>query len=151
MPVLANGIGKQTVTITYGDYTATFEINVEDYVKEIEITTMPSKVTYQYGEEIDLSGMVVKGVMGSSTPMNKVYGEEITDYTVDAQKANVVGTQVVTVTYGELKTVPRSIIPWYSLEMASSMQTSSRSRSVEPSSNQERRVCDVFIYRQQSD
>jgi len=54
-------IGGQTLTVTYGGYTDTFEIHVtEKSLRGIEVTTLPTKTKYiRNEEELDLSGAVL--------------------------------------------------------------------------------------------
>lgn len=63
-------------------------------VKSIRIDTLPAKLEYLQGEELDVSGMVVKATYSNySTATVTEY--EITDYSPD-----VLGEQTVTVSFG---------------------------------------------------
>lgn len=89
--------GNQTVTISFRDKTATFDVTVNP--KEIILTgiqlTPPSKTTYVEGEELDTAGMVVKAEYNNGT------SEEVTGYTVTGYDKNTIGKQTITVTYEE--------------------------------------------------
>ena len=89
-------LGPQTVTITYGGQAVNFELTVEDYITNVVITP-PSKLEYEYGEELDLSDAVIK-VTKASTPdepeVIKVTGQMISGYDKNNAK-----TQTVTITY----------------------------------------------------
>jgi hypothetical protein len=57
----ANNIGRQAVRITIYNATATFTVMVKA-LSAIEITSPPAKTWYDYGETLDLTGLVVTGV-----------------------------------------------------------------------------------------
>ena len=59
----------------------------------IDITTEPTKTSYTYGDNLDLSGMVVKAYYSDKT------SKTITDYTVSGYDPTKVGKQTVTVHY----------------------------------------------------
>ncbi len=73
-----------------GDFKVTF---LEDSLSEITITE-PSKVVYQYGESLDLSGLVVTG--------HYLSGKEavLTTYDIAGYSATTLGTQTITVSVG---------------------------------------------------
>jgi len=86
-------VGKNTVTITYGGFTATFDVEVEEVVvTSISITETPVKLTYIEGEELDTTGLEVTAYYNNGT--NKI----ITDYTVDGYTSTE-GTKTITVSY----------------------------------------------------
>ena len=72
-----NKLGPQTVTITYGTdkngnpVTTTFDVNVEDYIKDISIDK-PNKLVYKIGETIDLTDGFVNPIMASGTATSPV-------------------------------------------------------------------------------
>lgn len=56
----SNSVGTKTITVTAFDKTASFKVNVLDAtITGISVTSLPDKVTYKIGEDIDLTGMVV--------------------------------------------------------------------------------------------
>lgn len=68
------GVSVITATATSG-VTYDFTVRVRD-VKSIDVVTLPKKLTYNIGEELDLSGMVVEVTRDDGSV------EEITDYEV---------------------------------------------------------------------
>ncbi|MCR4780444.1 MAG: bacterial Ig-like domain-containing protein [Ruminiclostridium sp.] len=88
-------IGKQTITVTYENFTDTFEVSV----KEPEVTgikvTPPAKTTYFVGEELDLTGGKITVSYDYGSPVEaELKAAKIEGY--DKTKA---GTQTLTVTY----------------------------------------------------
>ena len=90
-----NTLGNQTITITYGDKTATYVVNVEDYLKDIELVK-PTKVTYKKGETLDLTGASITEVMASGA---KVTGVAVTSSMVSSLDTTTEGAKTLTVTY----------------------------------------------------
>ena len=88
-------LNNQTVTITYGGKTETFTVNVEDYLKDIELVK-PSKVNYKLNESLDLTGASITEVMASGA---KVTGIEVTSSMVSSLDSSTEGTKTLTVTY----------------------------------------------------
>ena len=77
-------VGKQQLTITYKDVSETFEIIVSRKVESISINKEELKVSYNYGEEIDLSNLVVKITYvdsGESDILN--HGAALGGYAID--------------------------------------------------------------------
>ena len=66
-----NKIGKQKITVTYKDKTTSYEVDVKDYIEDIDIVK-PNKLVYKIGEKIDLTGGKVKPIMASKTPTTPV-------------------------------------------------------------------------------
>ena len=64
-------------------------------VVSIAITTKPTKTTYNVGDELDLSGMVVTATYSDDTT------EAVTGYSHSGYNKNKVGDQTITVTYEE--------------------------------------------------
>ena len=86
--------GTYTVTATYEGLTATYTIVVEDpYITGIAITTLPTTVTFDQGDELDTNGLVVTATYNNGTTA-KVTPTSFTGY--DMSKA---GEQTVTVNY----------------------------------------------------
>jgi len=90
-----NKAGRQTVTVSYQGKTATFNVNVVD-LQSIRITSAPTKVTYGYGENLDLSGMRVTGTW-PGLPEEAV---NITPSNITGFNNQTLGRQTLTVTYG---------------------------------------------------
>ena len=90
-----NKLGNQTVTVSYNEKIATFQVTVKDYITNLEIVE-PTKKEYNYGEDLNLSGLSVKAVMKSGNKTNITINNcEITGY-----DKNKIGDQKVTVNYG---------------------------------------------------
>ena len=93
-------VGTQTITVTYEGKTATFDVTVKeesgnpDVLDFIKVTA-PTKVEYQKGEELDLTGMVVTAVYGDGHEVTV----DLSEVTVEGYNKDQVGTQVITVTY----------------------------------------------------
>ncbi|MEE0957269.1 MAG: bacterial Ig-like domain-containing protein [Ruminococcus sp.] len=88
-------VGKKTITVTYGDYTAGFEVEVKAqpvYLKSLTVIKQPDKTVYNIGEELDTKGMMVIGVYSDGAVVN------ISDYTVSKLTEDI-GEQTVTVSY----------------------------------------------------
>lgn len=85
--------GTKTVTITYGDQTATFDIEVIA-ISKIEITTLPNKLEYRKNETLDTTGLVVSTVWTDGSK------EVLADgYTVSDLDSTETGEKTITVTY----------------------------------------------------
>ena len=90
-------LGKQTITVNYGEDNFTFEVEVKDALKEVELVQAPTKVEYLYGEELDLTGakLELSTLSGVSSEL------EITSDMVSGYDATILGKQTITVNYGE--------------------------------------------------
>jgi uncharacterized protein YkuJ len=95
--------GTQTITVTYGEKTATFDVTVKakKELSAIEVKTAPTKVEYFTGEEISLEGGVVLAKYTTGDEEVSMTAEGVKVEGFDSKKA---GNQTITVTYGE-KTV----------------------------------------------
>ena len=94
-------LGNQTLTVTYKGMTDTYNVNVEDYVDDIEIVA-PYKLTYAIGESLDLTGATVNTVMASGAATTPV---AITPAMVSGFNSSSEGVKTITVTYeGKTKT-----------------------------------------------
>ncbi|HBG32168.1 MAG: hypothetical protein A2084_03550 [Tenericutes bacterium GWC2_39_45] len=93
-----NTAGVQTVTVTAGTKTATFNVVVSAAITLIglSITSQPNKVIYEIGESLVLTGLVVTGLYSNSTSAVIASSE----YTVTGFNGNVAGSQTITVTSG---------------------------------------------------
>ena len=89
-----NVTGNQTLTVHVGDYTDTITIYVEP--KQVTSLTLGGsyKTRYNYGEELNLTGMTVTANYDIGT------SETVTDYTVSGYDKSKVGSQIITVSYG---------------------------------------------------
>ena len=104
-----NKLGKQTLTVTYKEKTVSFEVNVEDYVKDIEITK-PTKDVYKIGESIDLTGGTVSKVMASGTATSPVAMQD-SKVTIKGFDTTSEGAKLIQVTYeGFTKTFSITVI-----------------------------------------
>ena len=91
-------LGKQTITITYGGQTVTYEVNVKDYVTGITVT--PSVITGEYNDELsklindnNITYAVTYAKAGTKTPV--VLAESM----VAGYSKTSVAEQNLTVTY----------------------------------------------------
>ncbi|MBR5620770.1 MAG: bacterial Ig-like domain-containing protein [Clostridia bacterium] len=100
--------GTQTVTVTYGTASTSFDVTVEPYETTLRLVTPPSKTTYHYGETLDTTGLSL------------VFSDEFGDafavtegFTCDAETFSAFGTHIVTVTYNDLSvTFDVTVIPY---------------------------------------
>jgi hypothetical protein len=119
-----NRAGRQTVTVSYQGKTATFNVNVVD-LQSIRIASAPTKVTYNYGENLDLSGMRVTGTW-PGLPEEAV---SITSSNVTGYNPQTIGRQTLTVTYrGKTATFSVEVVQtlngtWFSREWNDGEQT----------------------------
>ena len=86
--------GKQTLKVTYKGLSGKFDVNVVDLVKAISMDKQPNKVKYNYGEELDVTGAVIKVIKSSGIYKIPVTKDMTSDYS-----ATTPGTQIITVTY----------------------------------------------------
>lgn len=97
----ANIAGEQKIRVTYKDRAREFavtvkektEVPVEKVLERIEVTA-PAKVEYEYGEELDLTGLAIIAIYSDGT-QEIVTGAE----RIDGYDANVSGEQKITVAY----------------------------------------------------
>lgn len=89
--------GTKTVTVSYGDFTDTFDITVKAIeVVGIDITTEPTKTTFYTGDELDTTGLVL------TLEYNNGDTATVTDgFTVEGYDKNTAGEQTITVKYGD--------------------------------------------------
>ena len=91
-------IGTQTITVTYNDFTASFDVTVrEKSLTSIAVTSAPLKTEYVQGQPLDTTGMVVTATYDNGT------SEAVTDYTVGPMSTEV-GIQQVEISYGGMST-----------------------------------------------
>ena len=93
--------GTKTVTVTYGGFTATFEITVIA-PSTLAIAKLPNKTTYKIGEEFEVNGLelLLTYADGETRTLTvpKYYWEE--GYEIYGYDTSTSGTKNVTVTYG---------------------------------------------------
>ena len=90
------GYGSHTATIKYQDTEVNYTYNVQDYVDSLLIT-LPSKTSYEYKEQLDLTGATVQRVMASGEKGLEVPVTE--DMIQTNYNANELGEYLVTVNY----------------------------------------------------
>jgi len=90
-------VGKQTVTVSYGDYSANFDVTVNG-ISSIEVTP-PTKTTYLEGQDLNTDGMVVTAVTSDNQRITVPAG-----YSVIGFNKTKLGKQTITVTYQGLST-----------------------------------------------
>ena len=88
-------LGTQTVTITYGGQTTTFNVDVKDYLKDIELVK-PSKLSYKLNETLDLTGASITEIMASGA---KTTGIPVTSNMVSNLDTSTQGNKNLIVTY----------------------------------------------------
>ena len=92
-----NTSGNYTITYTKFGHSVTFDVSVVPVREEgIHIETLPDKVSYIAGEEIDTTGMKV------FVDYNNGTSAETDDYTIE-EYDNSEGTQTITVKHGEFE------------------------------------------------
>jgi uncharacterized repeat protein (TIGR02543 family) len=89
--------GSKTLTVTYQGKIATFTVTVQasKTVISIAITTPPTKTTYNIGDTLDLTGIVVTATYSDSTTETvNVSAENVSGF-----YSHTAGSQILTVTY----------------------------------------------------
>lgn len=91
--------GTTSVTITYSEggetCTTTLAVTVTHRLSAIAVTTKPNKLTYEYGDTLATTGMVVTASYSDSQT------KTVTGYSCSPTTFSTVGNQVVTVSYTE--------------------------------------------------
>jgi hypothetical protein len=94
----ADTIGEQTLTVTVSGKTAQFSVTVNaasaPTLTSIVVTSPPTKTTYDKGEDLDLTGIVVTGTYSDNTTK----AETVTTANVSGYNTNTLGEQILTVT-----------------------------------------------------
>ena len=88
--------GTQEISVEYKGLTGSFSVTVIDKVKGISILETPSKIEYQYGEELDVTGGKIQVIKSSG-----IYEISITKDMVSGYESTRPGFQVIKVTFGE--------------------------------------------------
>ena len=94
-----NNVGKQTITVKYGDKTDEFEITVKNDITDIVISNVPDKLIYEKGKSLDLTGGKVKIIYENGE--NEELEMKASDISVTGYDANKLGEQTITVKYGD--------------------------------------------------
>lgn len=91
--------GTTSVTITYSEggetCTTTLPVTVTHRLTAIVVTTKPNKLTYEYGDALATTGMVVTASYSDSQT------KTVTGYSCSPTTFSTIGNQVVTVSYTE--------------------------------------------------
>lgn len=119
--------GETTIKITYGDYSATFKVNVsgEAAIDRIEIYQKPAKTSYTVGETLDTSGLTVRVYKTDGST------EDITEgFTVSPSGTlGTAGNITITVTYKEATATFSITVTEASSSSSSSSSSASSSQS----------------------
>ena len=90
-------LGNQTVSVEYnGTTVGTINATVKDYIASVVITA-PSKITYKYNEELDLSDAKITITMASKP--NAPTTISVTPSMISGYNKTQVGAQTITITY----------------------------------------------------
>ena len=90
-------LGNQTVSVEYnGTTVGTINVTVKDYIASVVIT-VPSKITYKYNEELDLSDAKITITMASKP--NAPTTISVTPSMISGYNKTQVGAQTITITY----------------------------------------------------
>ncbi len=87
--------GEKTITVEYKGMTATFKVKVLG-IRQIELTSEPTKKEYVQGEQLDLSGMEVTATYSDDSTAVI----DSSEYKISGYTPSQVGEQTVTVEYG---------------------------------------------------
>lgn len=90
-------LGQQTITVTYKELTATFQVSVYGTTTDIRIAHYPVKTYYKTGEALDTTGLVVMIIDSRGIE------RETTKYSVSNLDTTQKGEQTITVSYQEPK------------------------------------------------
>ena len=99
----AKEVGEYTITVSYtaefgGKKTTSFTVSVVDPVQSAQLTALPTKTTYLYGEALDLTG-------AQATVQFSVAGEQTVDgaqLEIVGYHSRVLGTQTVSLYYRDV-------------------------------------------------
>ena len=93
-------LNTNQIFFTYNGTRVIYEYNVNDYIEDI-IITPPTKVRYQYQEELNIEGGYVKKVMASGV---NTIAEKITlDMLVSEYNKEKLGQQIIVVSYAGMQ------------------------------------------------
>lgn len=96
-PFNGTKLGTRNLNVTYGGKVMTYEVTVSDYVKGV-ILTPPTKVKYEYGESLNLTGGTIQKVMASGAATSPVALSD-SSVTLSGYNPNHEGAQTIEVTY----------------------------------------------------
>lgn len=93
----SGNLGQQTITVTYKELTAAFQVSVYGTTTDIRIAHYPVKTYYKTGETLDTTGLVVMIIDSRGIE------RETTKYSVSKLDTTQKGEQTITVSYQEPK------------------------------------------------
>lgn len=96
-PTYLGTIGTQTITIRYGVFTCSFQVQVkeeEEVVLDLQVIDLPKKLDYTVGEWFDSTGMTLR------VDTNKGSYDVSTGYSCSPRTLEQEGRQTITVNYG---------------------------------------------------
>ncbi len=96
--------GLQQVTVSYGNFTDTFEVTVNAKQLHSIAVTPPTKTTYKEGEALDLTGASLLLTYNDGTTETMALAANTADVVITGYDAAVIGPQTVTVSYGSFTT-----------------------------------------------
>ncbi|MDO4272714.1 MAG: bacterial Ig-like domain-containing protein [Eubacteriales bacterium] len=85
--------GTKTITVTYNNLAATFEVGVFGAAIGIRISHYPNKVYYKIGDALDTTGLQVVAISEGGLERS------VTDYTLSDLDSSTVGNKQISVTY----------------------------------------------------
>ena len=92
-----NRLGEQTITISIDEQTTSFKVNVVPVeIDSLVLTTLPDKLAYREGEELDAAGLTLTAKYNNGTTKLITYGYKLSGY------SSAPGTHTVTVLYSGL-------------------------------------------------
>ena len=95
-PTTLNTAGTQTITVSYGEKTATFTVTVSTVqITNLTVTTKPTKTSYYVGDTLDTAGLKLTATYNNGTTKTITSGFSCSPTTL-----NTAGTQTITVSYG---------------------------------------------------
>lgn len=97
-PTVLNSPGAQTITVSYKGQSCTFSVTVRELEQKLEISSTPVKLRYEKGDTLDTRGLVLR-LSSGGTPQVVNSG-----FSCEPSVLNTVGTQTITVRYGQLST-----------------------------------------------
>ena len=131
-------LGDQTIKITYGGKTATFKVKVKNDIIDIIISNLPTKLIYEKGDDIDLSGGKIKVVYENGETIEEEMN--LSDISITGYDANKLGEQVITVKYkGETVTFKVSV------KTASNQKENSSSKDQQPATKKDNTTANIIL------
>lgn len=94
-PEILDSSGKKTITVSYGNESTTYTVEVEDIsLSDIKIKSNPTRLNYFVGEYVDTTGLELVAIYNNGTTKNIIDG-----FSIDTNELLNPGKQKVTVTY----------------------------------------------------